>query len=66
MGTLPRRLTIGLLALVLMTGCYKTECEVTCADGFNETVDDKCGDVITPQLAAAHVGSCSGHEKKHL
>jgi hypothetical protein len=66
MGTLRQRLTFGLLALVLTAGCYKTECEVSCADGFNETVDDKCGDVITPGLAAAHGGSCTGHEKKHL
>jgi hypothetical protein len=54
------------LVLVLTAGCYKTECEVSCADGFNETQDDKCGDVITPGLAAAHGGSCTGHEKKHL
>jgi hypothetical protein len=46
-------------------GCYKTECEVECADGFSETVDDKCGDVITAELAAAHGGSGTGHEKKH-
>jgi hypothetical protein len=51
---------------VCTAGCYKTECEVNCADGFNETVDDKCGDVITAELTAAHGGSCTGHEKKHL
>ena len=66
MATVRRRLMFGVLALVLMAGCYKTECEVSCADGFNETQDDKCSDVITPQLAAAHGGSCSGHEKKKL
>ncbi len=66
MGTLLRRLTLGLFVLVLTTGCYKTECEVSCADGFNETQNDKCSDVITPALAAAHGGSCTGHEKKHL
>jgi hypothetical protein len=66
MGTLRQRLTVGLLALVLTAGCYKTECEVNCADGFNETADDNCGDVITPELAAAHGGSCTGKEKKHL
>jgi hypothetical protein len=66
MATLRRRLMFGVLALVLTAGCYKTECEVSCADGFNETQDDKCSDVITPQLAAAHGGSCSGHEKKKL
>ena len=60
------RLAFALLALVLTAGCYKTECEVSCADGFNETQDDKCSDVITPELAAAHGGSCTGHEKKHL
>ena len=65
--TIPRqRLAFGVLALVLTAGCYKTECEVSCADGFNETRDDDRGDVITPQLAAAHDGSCTGHEKKHL
>ena len=57
---------MGLLALALTAGCYKTECEVECADGFNETQDDKCSDVVTPELAAAHGGSCTGHEKKHL
>ena len=51
---------------MLTAGCYKTECEVSCADGFNETRDDDCSDVITPELAAAHGGSCTGHEKKHL
>jgi hypothetical protein len=66
MGTVRGRLVFGLLALVMTTGCYKTECEVSCADGFNETQDDDCSDVITPQLAAAHGGSCTGHEKKHL
>jgi len=66
MATLRRRLTFGVLVLVLTAGCYKTECEVSCADGFSETQDDDCSDVITPELAAAHGGSCSGHEKKKL
>jgi len=65
-GTLGRRLAFGLLTLVLAAGCYKTECEVQCADGFKETRDDKCSDVITPGLAAARGGNCTGHEKKHL
>jgi len=62
MRILGRRLVFG----ALTAGCYKTECEVSCADGFNETQDDKCSDVVTPELAAAHGGSCTGHEKKHL
>jgi hypothetical protein len=66
MGILGRRLAFGLFALLLTAGCYKTECDVSCADGFNETRDDKCSDVITPELAAAHGGSCTGHEKNKL
>lgn len=59
-------LPFGLLIAVLTTGCYKTECEISCADGFRTTEDDECSDAVTAQLAQQHGGSCRGEEKKHL
>lgn len=57
-----KELAAGLVALVLTAGCYRTECEITCADGFEITTADECEDAVLVNLALDHGGSCSGHE----
>jgi len=59
---------LGLLALilVLMAGCYRTECEITCTDGFKITTADECDDSPIGDLAKDHGGICTGEEHDHL
>ena len=61
------RLAFGLLVLVSMAGCWiKTECEITCVDGFKLTIDDDCEDRVTFALAKQPGGSCLAEEHDHL
>ena len=62
MRTVSKQLAFGLLALVLTAGCYRTECEITCADGFTITTADECSDSPLSDLAKDHGGSCRGEE----
>jgi hypothetical protein len=64
MRSIEKGFALGLLALVLMTGCYRVECEITCADGFKITTADECEDWVMIDLASDHGGSCSGDEEK--
>ena len=66
MHTMKRRLGFALLVAVLTAGCYKTECEISCADGFSTTEDDECSAAEITSLAMQHGGSCRAEEKKHL
>jgi hypothetical protein len=67
MHTINKQLVFGLLALVLTAGCgVKTECEITCADGFKTTENDECEDEVTVTLAQQHGGSCVGEEHDQL
>lgn len=65
MRTIEKRLVVGLLALVLTAGCYRMECEITCADGFKITTADECEDWVMINLASDHGGSCSGDEQTY-
>jgi hypothetical protein len=66
MDTMKRQLIFGLLGLVLTAGCYKTEFEISCADGFTTTEHDECSAGEITDLARQHGGSCRGEEKRHL
>ena len=66
MRTISKQLAFGLLTLVLMAGCHRTECEITCADGFKITTADECEDSPLIDLAKDHGGSCRGEEHDHL
>ncbi len=66
MHAINKQLVFGLL-LVLTAGCgVKTECEITCADGFKTTETDECEDEVTVALAKQHGGSCVGEEHNQL
>jgi hypothetical protein len=61
-----RQLAFGLLALLLTSGCaVHRECEITCSDGLNITIDDECEDTVTFALANQH-GTCVAEEHEHL
>jgi hypothetical protein len=66
MHTMKGRLIFGLLVAGLTAGCYKTECDISCADGFTTTEHDECSAQEITDLARQHGGSCRGEEKKHL
>ena len=66
MHTMKRRLVFGLLVAVLTAGCYKTECDISCADGFSTTEHDDCSEAEITDLARQHGGSCRAEEKRHL
>lgn len=66
MHTMKMRLVFGLLLAVLTSGCYKTECDISCADGFSTTEHDDCNEAEITDLARQHGGSCRGEEKRHL
>ena len=66
MHTMKRQWVFGLLVAVLTAGCYKTECDISCADGFSTTEHDECSQAVINDLAQQHGGSCRGEEKRHL